>query len=174
MKSLTIIVVLVILILSMTIKGEEDGMQKLDVKLGFDRVPLENTCEGKNFSPQIGLSGLNATSVVVVVDDPDAPGGTFTHWLIWNIKPSSIIPAGIPKSPSLSEPIKAEQGLNDFRRIGYMGPCPPPGKPHRYFFRVYGLDEMLSLKAGASRSELENAMRGHILQQGEASATFGR
>jgi len=149
-------------------------MQKLEVKLGFEKVPLENTCEGKNISPQIGLSGLNAASIVIVVDDPDSPGGTFDHWIIWNIKPVGIIPAGIPKSPSISEPIKAEQGLNDFRRIGYMGPCPPRGKPHRYFFRVYGLDKMLDLKAGASRGELEKAMRGHILQEGEASATFVR
>jgi Raf kinase inhibitor-like YbhB/YbcL family protein len=165
---------LVILILSITVKGEDDGMQELEVKLGFDRIPLENTCEGKNISPQIGLSGLNAASVVIVIDDPDAPGGKFTHWIIWNINPAGIIPAGIPKSPSLSQPIKAEQGLNDFRRIGYMGPCPPPGKPHRYFFKVYGLDKMLDLKAGASRAELEKAMLGHILQQGEAIATFGR
>ena len=174
MKPLIIVVVFFIPLLSMTVKGVEDDMQKVDVNLGFDRIPMENSCEGKNVSPQIGLTGLNATSVAVIVDDPDAPSGTFTHWLIWNIEPTSIIPAGIPKSPTLSEPIEAVQGLNDFRKIGYMGPCPPRGKSHRYFFHVYGLDRRLDIKPGATRHDLENAIQGHILQQGEALAIFSR
>ncbi|MCJ7443643.1 MAG: YbhB/YbcL family Raf kinase inhibitor-like protein [Methanotrichaceae archaeon] len=174
MKPLIAVTLLFITILLAAAKGVDDDMQKIEVKLGFDRVPIENTCEGKNISPKMEISGLNATSVVVIVDDPDAPVGIFTHWLIWNIEPISVIPAGISNSPSVSKPIKAVQGMNDFRRVGYMGPCPPPGKPHRYFFRGYGLDKMLDLKPGSSRGDLENAMRGHVLQQGESIAIFSR
>jgi Raf kinase inhibitor-like YbhB/YbcL family protein len=84
------------------------------------------------------------------------------------------VPADIPNDPTLVKPIKAVQGSNTAGKIGYMGPCPPKGKPHRYYFKVYGLDKMLNLKPGATKSDLENAMKGHISQQGEAMATYGR
>jgi Raf kinase inhibitor-like YbhB/YbcL family protein len=110
----------------------------------------------------------------VIVDDPDAPSAAFTHWLIWNIPPINVIPKAIAKSATLKEPFRALQGTNDFGEIGYAGPCPPSGKPHRYFFRVFGLDRMLDLPAGATVADLEKAMQGHVLQKGEAVATFGR
>lgn len=88
--------------------------------------------------------------------------------------PLSLIPSGIPDNPEITTPLKAIQGSNSFGKIGYMGPCPPKGKPHRYYFRIYGLDKMLDLDPGATRQELENAMKGHILQQGEAMATCQR
>lgn len=156
------------------VQAEEIDMMGLVVKLGFDRIPDEYTCLGMDVSPRIEIQGLNATSLAVIVNDPDAPSATFTHWLIWNIPPIDVIPKAIAKSATLKEPFRALQGTNDFGEIGYAGPCPPPGKPHRYFFRVFGLDRMLDLSAGATVTDLEKAMQGHMLQKGEAVATFGR
>ena len=163
----------VVLFVTAVQAGEMD-MKSLVVKLGFDRIPDEYTCQGMDVSPRIEIQGLNATSLAVIVDDPDAPSASFTHWLIWNIPPTDVIPKAIAKSATLKEPFRALQGTNDFGEIGYAGPCPPPGKPHRYFFRAFGLDRMLNLPAGASVADLEKAMQGHVLQKGEAVATFGR
>jgi Raf kinase inhibitor-like YbhB/YbcL family protein len=154
--------------------AEETDMKSLVVKLGFDRVPDENTCQGNDVSPMIEIQGLNATSLAVIVDDPDAPSAVFTHWLIWNIPPTDVIPGAIAKKATIFEPFMAVQGTNDFGEIGYAGPCPPPGKQHRYFFRVFGLDRMLDLPAGAYVADLEKAMKGHVIQKGEALATYGR
>jgi Raf kinase inhibitor-like YbhB/YbcL family protein len=156
------------------INEEEEGMEKLEVKLGFSEVPNDFTCEGRNISPRIDVKGLDAVSMAVVVDDPDSSSGSFTHWIIWNIEPMEVIPEGIPRDATTTSPIKADQGTNNFGQIGYLGPCPPPGKPHRYVFRVYGLDRKLDLRPGATRRELEAAMKGHIVQQGMAVATYGR
>ena len=156
------------------IHAEEKDMQKLDVNLGFEQVPDENTCEGKNISPMMEIRGANSTSMAVIVVDPDAPSGSFTHWIIWNVKPLEIIPEGIPGSSTVTDPISAVQGKNSFGKIGYLGPCPPPGTLHRYLFSVYRLDKMLDLQPGASRQDLEKAIEGHILQKGEAMATYGR
>jgi hypothetical protein len=155
-------------------QSEETDVKSLVVKLGFDRVPDENTCQGIDASPKIEIQGLNATSLAVIVDDPDAPSAVFTHWLIWNIPPVDIIPGAIARKATISEPFMAVQGTNDFGEIGYAGPCPPPGKPHRYFFRVFGLDQMLDLPAGAYAADLEKAMKGHVIQKGDAVATYGR
>jgi Raf kinase inhibitor-like YbhB/YbcL family protein len=172
---LLLAIALAAIVLSILIaEGGVNGMNDISVKLNFSQVPKEFTCLGKNISPEIGLSGVNATSLVLILDDPDAPRGTFTHWIMWNIKPVSLIPEGIPNVPNLKDPIIAVQGVNSGGKIGYMGPCPPPGKPHRYFFRVYGLDSTLNVKSGSNRSQLETAMKGHVFQQGEAMATFGR
>jgi len=149
-------------------------MKNLEVKLGFHQIPVDHTCMGRNISPGFEVHGLSSASMAIIVDDPDAPSGTFVHWIIWNMLPIKIIPEGIPNRQMVTEPIEAVQGINGFGKIGYMGPCPPPGKPHRYFFRVYGLDGMLNLAPGSGRRELEAAMRGHILETGQALATFGR
>jgi Raf kinase inhibitor-like YbhB/YbcL family protein len=155
-------------------QGGVEEMKNLEVKLGFSQVPADYTCDGKDTSPKIEINGLNATSVALILDDPDAPSGTFTHWIIWNMEPTDNVPADIPNNPTLIKPIKAVQGSNSAGRIGYLGPCPPKGKPHRYYFRVYGLDRMLDLNPGATRKELENAMKGRIMQQGETMATYQR
>jgi len=147
---------------------------ELEVELAFEQFPLESTCEGADISPQIEIKGCNASSLAIILEDPDAISGTFTHWIIWNIQPTTTIPPAIARDEVLSHPYQARQGRNDFGEIGYVGPCPPSGRPHRYFFRVYGLDEMLDLPAGASAAELRQAMRGHIQQQGQAMARFGR
>jgi Raf kinase inhibitor-like YbhB/YbcL family protein len=169
---LTVLAAIAMAVLFVT--AVQAGEMDMIVKLGFDRVPDEYTCEGKDVSPSIEIQGLNATSMAVIVDDPDAPSATFTHWLIWNIQPNDVIPKNIAKNATLKEPFRAVQGTNDFGEIGYGGPCPPPGKQHRYFFCVFGLDRMLDLPAGATVADLEKAMQGHVLQKGEAVATYGR
>jgi Raf kinase inhibitor-like YbhB/YbcL family protein len=154
--------------------SEEEGMKNLEVNLGFSEIPEDHTCEGENISPRIEIQGLDAASMAIIVDDPDSSSGNFTHWAIWNIEPIGVVPEGIPRNATVNRPIKARQGTNNFGQIGYLGPCPPPGKPHRYVFHVYGLDRMLDLRPGASRRELDAAMKGHIVQQGEAIARYGR
>ncbi len=156
------------------VQAGETDMKNLVVKLGFDRVADKYTCQGMDVSPKIEIEGLNAASLAVIVDDQDAPSGVFTHWLIWNIPPMDIIPGAIAKKATIKEPFIAVQGTNDFGEIGYSGPCPPPGKPHRYFFRVFGLDRMLDLPEGAFAVDLQKAMKGHVIQKGEAVATYGR
>ncbi|MFB3765230.1 MAG: YbhB/YbcL family Raf kinase inhibitor-like protein [Methanotrichaceae archaeon] len=160
------------------------GTKNLEVKLGFSQFPAEYTCKGRNVSPKIGLSGLNAESmnaesmnvksIAIIMDDPDASPETFTHWVIWNIKPTEVIPGSIPNTANVTKPIEAVQGKNSEETIGYFGPCPPPGKPHRYFLRFYGLDSMLDLRPGSNRTGLEKAMVGHVIKQGEAMAIYGR
>jgi Raf kinase inhibitor-like YbhB/YbcL family protein len=158
--------------------GSSDSAKNLEVNLGFKQFPKEYTCDGINVSPSIEISGLstmsNVTSVAMILEDPDAPKGTFTHWVIWNLPPVDVISGSIPNVINVTAPINATQGINGAGKIGYIGPCPPPGKPHRYFLKVYGLDKMLDLKGGANRSDLENAMNGNIVIQTEAMATYGR
>ncbi|RUM33418.1 MAG: YbhB/YbcL family Raf kinase inhibitor-like protein [Archaeoglobus sp.] len=151
------------------------GIGKLEVKLEFSEFPRKYTCDGEDVSPKIEISGIgDAKSIAIVVDDPDAPIGTFTHWLIWNIEPVEVIPENIPKKGEITDPLVAVQGRNDFGNVGYNGPCPPPGKPHRYFFKVYALDTKLDIPPGSGKSEVERAIEGHVLQYGETVATYGR
>lgn len=137
-------------------------------------IPKRFTCDGPDISPALTWAGAppEAKSLALIVDDPDAPVGTWTHWIIWNIPPGSTLPEGVAKTETLSD--GARQGRNDFKRIGYGGPCPPAGKPHRYFFRLYALDSKLDLQQGASRNELERAMKGHVLSQAELMGRYGR
>jgi len=138
-------------------------------------IPRRFTCSGADVSPALNWSGVTpaAHSLALIADDPDAPGGTWAHWLVWNIPAhETALPEGVPAKEALENGIC--QGTNDFRRIGYGGPCPPPGKTHRYFFRLYALDTALDLKAAARRQELEHAMKRHILAQAEWMGTFRR
>ena len=146
----------------------------LEVDLDFEQFPLDGTCEGADISPQMEIRGCNSSSLAIILEDPDAPSGTFTHWIIWNIPPVSVIPPAMARNATIDQPFPARQGMNDFGEIGYAGPCPPSGKAHRYFFRVFGLDEMLDLAGGASAADLKEAMQGHIMQEGQAMAAFGR
>jgi|Deesub1362A_J573_1020465.scaffolds.fasta_scaffold00049_36 hypothetical protein len=147
------------------------------VKLGFETFPKKYTCGGEDISPSIKLSGIseNVKSLAIIMDDPDAPYGTFTHWIAWNIPRTSDsleIPEGIPQDSILNSLMI--QGMNDFGKIGYGGPCPPPGKPHRYFLKVYGLDTELQIEPGSRRSDLERAMERHVVQYGETMAIYGK
>ena len=107
------------------------------------------------------------------MDDPDAPAGTWVHWVLYNL-PVNVteLPEGVERQEQLAN--SALQGRNDFRRIGYGGPCPPGGKAHRYFFKLYALDTKLSLKAGATKAEVERGIKGHILAQTELMGLYGR
>jgi Raf kinase inhibitor-like YbhB/YbcL family protein len=138
-------------------------------------IPKIYTCDDTDASPDLEWSGAPAgvQAFALIADDPDAPAGTWTHWVIWNIPAQSTrLAKSVPKDETLSD--GSRQGRNDFKRVGYGGPCPPAGKPHRYFFKLYALDRKLDLKAGASRKELEEAMQGHVLAQGEVMGKYGR
>jgi Raf kinase inhibitor-like YbhB/YbcL family protein len=130
-------------------------------------IPAKFTCNGANVNPELKINGVpnEAKSLVLIVDDPDAPRGLFTHCIVWNID---------PKTTNIGEnsaPAGAVQGTNDFGKRNYGGPCPPSGT-HRYFFKIFALDTKLDLKPGARRAELDAAMRGHTLAQGELMGRY--
>lgn len=132
-------------------------------------IPAAHTCDGDNVSPPLTVHGVPtaAKSLALIVDDPDAPAGTWVHWLVWNIDPRTAdIPAG-------SVPPGAAQGMTSFGKRGYGGPCPPSGT-HRYFFKLYALDTMLALTSDAGKVALEKAMEGHILDSAELIGLYRR
>lgn len=140
-----------------------------------DVIPTEYTCEGQDVSPPLAWDEPPAgtQSLVLIVDDPDAPVGVFTHWVLFNIPSDSRdLPEALPTQAQL--PSGAQQGKNDFGRLGYGGPCPPPGRSHRYRFTVYALDQPLELTAGASKKQVLDAIQGHILAQGQLTGTYQR
>ena len=130
-------------------------------------IPAKFTCNGTNVSPELQISSVpnEAKSLVLIVDDPDAPRGLFTHWIVWNIDPKTT------RMAENSAPTAGVQGINDFGKRNYGGPCPPSGT-HRYFSKIFALDTKLELKPGARRAELDAAMRGHILAQGELMGRY--
>ena len=138
-------------------------------------IPDEYTCQGQDISPELCWkeAPVGTKSYVLIMDDPDAPAGTWVHWLVYDI-PDGILglEKGINKSPTL--PIGPKQGMSSFRSIGYGGPCPPPGKKHRYFFTLYALDTMLGIPPGKSKQDVENAMKGHVLAQAQWMGLYGR
>jgi Raf kinase inhibitor-like YbhB/YbcL family protein len=131
-------------------------------------IPSKFSCDGANTSPPLQVSDVpsGAKSLVLVVDDPDAPSGLFTHWTVWNIPPqtSTIAEGSTPKGV---------QGTNDFGKSGYGGPCPPSGA-HRYYFKIFALDRDLDLPSGAKRSQLDAAMKGHVIAQGQLMGRYAR
>jgi Raf kinase inhibitor-like YbhB/YbcL family protein len=139
------------------------------------RIPDVHTCEGDDISPSLGWTAppVGTQSLALVCDDPDAPRGTWVHWVLYNLPKETVeLNQGMPALPEL--PSGARQGRNDSGEIGYMGPCPPPGKPHRYYFRLYALDIVPDLRPGISRSELDTAMEGHVLGQGTLMGVYQR
>jgi Raf kinase inhibitor-like YbhB/YbcL family protein len=133
------------------------------------------TCDGADVSPQLSWTDAPAEtkSFALLADDPDAPVGNWNHWTLWNLpSTASGLPEGTSKDAHL--PDGSHQGRNDFGKTGYNGPCPPPGKPHRYYFKLFALDAKLELKPGASKKELEAAMKGHILAQAEWMGRYRR
>lgn len=138
-------------------------------------IPKKYTCEGQNVSPPLSWDGvpLAAKSLALISDDPDAPVGTWVHWVIYNI-PVTISELIEAISPVPDLPGIGLQGKNDFRKIGYGGPCPPPGKTHRYFFKLYALDIALNLPKGSTKQDLEKMMEGHVLAQGQLVGTYRR
>ncbi len=140
-------------------------------------IPVRHTCDGEDRSPELRFADPPAgtKTFALIVNDPDAPVGDWVHWILFDV-PAGVaaLPEGVPGDGALGEPAGARQGKNDFRRIGWGGPCPPPGSPHRYYFRLYALDTALALPAGATRSEVERAMKGHVLAQAETWGTYAR
>jgi Raf kinase inhibitor-like YbhB/YbcL family protein len=133
------------------------------------------TCDGTDVSPQLTWTNSppETKSFALLVDDPDAPVGNWNHWTMWNIPSTSHgLPENVSKEARL--PDGPEQGRNDFKKTGYNGPCPPPGKPHRYYFKLFALNTSLNLKSTASKGELEAAMKGHILAQAEWMGRYSR
>lgn len=126
------------------------------------KIPIRFTGDGQNINPNLSIEGVpsGAKNLVLILHDPDAPAKDWVHWLVWNISPNTKL---IKEN---SVPESAVQGINDSRQIGYDGPSPPSGT-HRYFFKIFALDTLLSLREGSRREELENAMKGHVLDKAE-------
>jgi Raf kinase inhibitor-like YbhB/YbcL family protein len=138
-------------------------------------VPVEHTCEGNGSSPGLAWSEVpvNTRRFALVCDDPDAPRGTWVHWLLFNLPADAVeLAPAVPPAPEL--PSGARQGINDSGNVGYGGPCPPRGRPHRYFFRLYALDCTLNLAPGVKRPDLDQAMAGHVLADATLMGTFQR
>jgi Raf kinase inhibitor-like YbhB/YbcL family protein len=134
-----------------------------------DYIPTRYTCDGEDISPPLQIGGLpqEAKSLALIVEDPDAPVGTWVHWAVWNLPPDlqELSPGKIPP--------QASEGVNDFDRAGYGGPCPPSGV-HRYYFNIFALDTVLNLAKGSRRKELDRAMKGHIIGYGSLMGRYQR
>lgn len=140
-----------------------------------ESIPANYSCQGQDISPPLMWSEPpdGTHSFVLIVDDLDAPVGVFTHWVLFNLPADSReLPEAIPVQSQL--PKGALQGKNDFGKIGYGGPCPPPGRPHRYQFALYALEQPLDLKPGTSKQQVLEAMQGHILAQGQLTGRYQR
>jgi len=138
-------------------------------------IPKQCTADGKDISPALHWSSPppGTKSFVLICDDPDAPRGTWVHWVMFNIAADQReLPEAVPTQEEFDG--GAKQGTNDFKKIGYGGPSPPPGKPHRYFFKLYALGSELSLQPGAAKADLEKAMAGHILGKAELMGRYKR
>ena len=130
-------------------------------------IPKKYTCDGRGINPALTIEGIpiEAKTLVLIMDDPDAPSGMFDHWIVWNI-PASTSKIGENAVPGI-------EGMNSSRQMGYMGPCPPSGS-HRYFFKVYALDTELSLGVGSKKKDVEKAMQSHVLAKGELMGLYSR
>jgi Raf kinase inhibitor-like YbhB/YbcL family protein len=138
-------------------------------------IPKQHTCDGADLSPALSWSGAPAgtKSFALIADDPDAPVGTWVHWVLYDLPGDATqLPQGVPPDERLSS--GAKQGTNDFRKVGYGGPCPPPGKPHRYFFKLYALDTPSTLQPRATKPEVLRGIDGHVLGQVELVGTYKR
>ena len=130
-------------------------------------IPVKYTCDGADVNPPLPLDGVpeETVTLVLIVDDPDAPMGTFDHWVVWNIPPTTRI---IEENT-----VPGKEGLSSYRKHAYGGPCPPYGT-HRYFFKVYALDTQLDLKLNSTKRDVEKAMKGHVLAEGELVGLYSR
>ena len=162
-----VVVILLAVIASFAAEGARMKITSSAFQEGGN-IPSKFTCDGSDTSPPLQITGVpsEAKSLVLIADDPDAPSGLFTHWLVWNIPPqtNSIAEGSAPKGV---------HGTNDFGKSGYKGPCPPPGT-HRYSFKIFALDRELDLRAGAKRSQVDTAMKGHVIAQGELVGRYAR
>ena len=138
-------------------------------------IPKKHTCDGQDFSPPLAWSDPppGTKAFALILDDPDAPGGTWVHWVLYDLPGDARnLPENVPKTSELAN--GARQGRNDFPRIGYGGPCPPHGPAHRYVFKLYALDGTLGLQPGLTKARVEKAMEGHVLGQTQLIGRYGR
>ena len=140
-------------------------------------IPVQYTCDGADLSPPLAWSGVpqGAAALALIADDPDAPAGTWVHWVLYDV-PAALhgVPENVAKVERLHELGGAAQGWTDFKRVGYGGPCPPPGPAHRYYFKLYALGVPLELKPGATKQDLERAMGGRVLATAQLRGTYAR
>jgi Raf kinase inhibitor-like YbhB/YbcL family protein len=154
-------------------RGEAEGADDMAIASpAFEHkgtIPVKHTCDGMDVSPPLVIENVpsDARSLAIIMDDPDAPGGTWVHWVVWNIPPET----GKIREGSL--PGGAKQGVNDFRKRSYGGPCPPSGV-HRYFFRLYALKKKLDLGGSARKRDLLRAMEGHVLMEADLMGRYKR
>ena len=142
-----------------------------------DTIQVKYTCDGPDISPPLNWSAPpeGTKSLALICDDPDAPMGTWVHWVLFNIPPDITgLPEGFSVAKAEEALAKAVEGINDFKRLGYGGPCPPPGPAHRYYFKMYALDAELELAKKATKADVEKAMEGHILAQGQLMGKYKR
>lgn len=138
-------------------------------------IPRKHTCDANDVSPDLSWDKAPARTraFALIADDPDAPVGTWVHWVIYDLPANAkSLAGGIATSAALAD--GAKQGMNDFRKVGYGGPCPPPGAPHRYFFKLYALDAPTNLKPRATKQQVLEAMKGHILAEAELMGRYKR
>jgi len=159
-------------------RAQMKGVKKMEIKsVAFKhgaRIPSKHTCDGMDVSPPLEWANAPAgtKNFALICDDPDAPMGTWVHWVIYDIPASTMnLPEKVPPLKELNN--GAKQGMSDFRTIGYGGPCPPSGE-HRYFFKLYALDGPTGLKPGAAKSQLVESMKGHILGEAELMGKYKR
>ncbi len=185
LRNIVILEVLLILLSCSCRKNEQpqvrsEGDKKMDIKITSSAfkegglIPPKYTCDGADISPPLQWDAVpeGTKSIALISDDPDAPVGTWVHWVLYNLPPDTKeLTENIPPDENL--PNGAKQGITDFRRIGYGGPCPPSGT-HRYFFKIYALDTVLELPPRPGKSDLVNAMEGHILAQGQLMGKYKR
>jgi len=175
MKELTVFLstIFVLLLVSNAFGREVTKMSGLKISSPVfennGNIPAKYTCDGKDVNPPLLIENVpaNTKSLALIMDDPDAPRGTWVHWVVWNIDPQ----AGEIKEDSV--PKSAKQGMNDFRKKDYGGPCPPSGT-HRYFFKLYALDTVLTIGQDSTKADLEKAMKGHILEEGSLIGLYKR
>lgn len=179
-KVLFYFIAVLILICPLAVSAETKGGKEMNINVGSTAfteggmIPKQYTCDGADMSPSLSWSRMpeGTKSIAVIADDPDAPGGMWVHWVVYNLPPDLTgLPENVPPQKTLAN--GGIQGQTDFRRIGYGGPCPPSGT-HRYFFKVYALDAVLDLAPGAIKKRLLNAMEGHILAEGELMGKYKR
>jgi len=181
--TLTVLPPLIIVVLALTVPAKVRGQKAASSMIRLNTtsftpggfIPKRFTCEGANVSPALAWTDppVGTKSFAVIEDDPDAPSGTFVHWVVYDL-PASYRKLPEALSGNDQMPGGGRQGTNDFSRTGYSGPCPPPGRPHRYFIRLYALDAILNLRPAATRKELDAAMQGHVLAQAELMGRYQR
>lgn len=138
-------------------------------------IPRKHTCDGPDLSPPLEWSDVpqGTNAFALLMEDPDAATGSWVHWLLYDLPAEArSLPEGV--SPTETLPRGGAQGKNDFGRLGYGGPCPPPGRPHRYFFRLYALSSRVNLPPGASKEQLLRAMEGNVKAEAQLMGTYGR